>query len=135
MSASSTSGGGSARNGASRSSTGQNGIPSARYTPSSSGASGSGSSAATYSRDPVARTSSVPNRPGSATTSSTGTPSTVTPYARRADRSSTETIAGSASNAFSTGAALFAETTTANRSLESLARRGSPAATPPSGAA
>src|SRR5690349_16226552 len=87
MSASSTSGGGSPRNGASRSSTGQNGIPSARYTPSSSGASGSDSSAATYSRDPVARTSSVPNRPGSATTSSTGTPSTVTPYARRADRS------------------------------------------------
>ena len=40
---------------------------------------------------------------GSATTSSTGTPSTVTPYARRSARSSTETIAGSDSKPSSTG--------------------------------
>ena len=93
----------------------------------------------------------MPNRFGSATTSSTGTPSTVTPYARRAvsrrpraepggaleslGLSSTDTIAGSDSKARKTGAALSAGTTTANRSLESLARRGSPAGMPPSGAA
>ena len=43
---------------------GTNGRPSAAKTPSSSGASGSGSSAATYSGEPVARTSSVPKRVG-----------------------------------------------------------------------
>ena len=106
MSPSSTSGGGSPRNGSSRSSGGQNGIPSAAYTPSSSGASGNGSSASTYAREPVARTSSVPNRSGSATTSSTGTPSTVTPTARRSDRSTIATICGSRSKCSSTGSAI-----------------------------
>ena len=60
------------------------------------------SSAVTYSSEPVARRSSVPNRFGGATTSSTGTPSTVTPYARHSDRSRTETTTGSDSNASST---------------------------------
>ena len=40
----------------------------------------------------VARTSAVPNERGGATTSSTGTPSTVTPVARSSARSSTVTI-------------------------------------------
>ena len=82
---------------ASRSSGGTNGSPSAAKTPSSSGASGSGSCAATHSGEPVARTSSVPRRDGSATTSSTGTPSTVTPSVRPSPRSTTATICGKAS--------------------------------------
>ena len=50
--------------------------------------------------------SSVPNRSGSATTSSTGTPSTVIPIARRSDRSTTETICGSGSKRSSAAPAL-----------------------------
>ena len=68
----------------------------------SSGASGSGPSAVDVRRRPVARTSSVPKRSGSAATSSIGTPSTVTPTARRSVRSTTATICGRRANASST---------------------------------
>ena len=119
--------GGSPRNGSSRSSGGHHGSPSARYTASSSGASGSGSSAATYAGAPVARTSAVPKRSGSATTSSTGTPSTVSPTARRSSCSITATICGSAAKRASTGAGSAAAHTTASRSHESRHRRTSPA--------
>src|SRR5690348_4828260 len=131
MSATSTSSGGSPRNGASRSSGGTNGRPSAAYTPASVGASGSGPSASTYASEPVARSSSVPKRAGGATTRSTGTPSTVNPRAR----SITATICGSASNRASTAAGSADAQTTASRSQESRQRRGSPAIEPSSAAA
>ena len=70
-------------------------MPSAAYTDASSGASGSGSSAATYAGEPVARSSAVPKRSGSAATSSIGTPSTVTPTARARGSA---TICGSSAN-------------------------------------
>ena len=127
--------GGSPRNGASRSSGGHHGIPSAAYTDSSSGAAGSSPRPSTYGRAPVATTSSVPNRAGSAATSSTGTPSTVTPTARRSSRSSTDTIEGSASNVSSTGRGSTAEQTTAKSNEASAQRRGSPATSPPSAVA
>ena len=95
MSSRVNSGGGSPRNGCSRSSGGHQGIPSCAYRDSSSVAGGNSPRPATYACDPVPITSSVPKRAGSATTSSTGTPSTVTPTARRSLRSSTDTIAGS----------------------------------------
>ena len=80
--------------GPSRSSGGTNGRPSAAKTPSSSGASGRAPRDSTNAAVPVARTSSLPNRSGGATTSSTGTPSTVTPSARSSPRSTTDTICG-----------------------------------------
>src|SRR6266511_5647447 len=135
MSSRSRSGGGSPRNGFSRSSGGHQGIPSAAYRPSSSGASGSSPRPSTYAREPVARANSVPNRFGSATTTSTGTPSTVTPTARRVSRSRTETIPGSPSNASSTAFGRAAEHTTAKSNDVSAQRRGSPATSPPSAAA
>ncbi len=95
ISASSTSAGGSPSKGCSRSSGGTYVRPSARYSACSSGASGSAPSASTYAALPVARSSSVPKRPGAATTSSTGTPSTVTPSARGPSRSTSATISGS----------------------------------------
>ena len=55
-------------------------------------------------REPVARSSAVPKRSGAATTSSTGTPSTVTPTARRSSRSITATIWGSAAKRAEQGA-------------------------------
>src|SRR5438034_727596 len=109
MSSRVNSGGGSPRNGCSRNSGGHQGIPSCAYRDSSSGAGGNSPRPPTYACVPVATTNSVPKRAGSATTSSTGTPSTVTPTARRSLRSSTETIAGSASNASSTGRGRAAE--------------------------
>ena len=75
----------------------------------------------------------MPRRAGSATTSSTGTPSTVTPSARRSPRSTTATICGRASNRSSTDRS--PATTTASRSDASRQRRGSPAAIPPSASA
>ena len=63
---------------------GTTGIPSCAYTDSSSGAAGKLAEAFDVRRASRSRrSSSVPNRAGSATTSSTGTPSTVTPTARR----------------------------------------------------
>jgi hypothetical protein len=132
MSRSRTSAGGSPRNGASRSSGGTQGRPSASYTPASPSASGNGSSAATYAAEPVARTSSVPKRSGAATTTSIGTPSTVRPRVRCPSRSITATICGSASKWSSTGAGRGAAQTTARCSQESRQRRGSPAASPSS---
>ena len=91
MSSRVNSGGGSPRNGCSRSSGGHQGIPSCAYRASSSGAGGNSPRPATYAwRSGRDHQSSVPKRAGSATTSSTGTPSTVTPTARRSLRSSTE---------------------------------------------
>jgi hypothetical protein len=81
---------------------------------------------------PVSLRRWVPNRAGSATTSSTGTPSTVTPNARRGSRSSTETIVGSRANAASAGSGSSAEQTTAKSNDVSAQRRGSPAGSPPS---
>ena len=135
MSSRVNSGGGSPRNGCSRSSGGHQGIPSCAYRDSSSGAGGNSPRPATYACDPVPTTSSVPKRAGSATTSSTGTPSTVTPTARRSLRSSTDTIAGSASNASSTGPGRAAEDTTAKSNETSAQRRGSPATSPSTPAA
>ena len=62
-------------------------------------AAGSGPSAATYASEPVAVSSALPACAGSGTSSSTGTPSTVTPSARRSSRSSTATICGSSAKA------------------------------------
>ncbi len=98
-------------------------------------ASGSGSSASTYAGEPVARTSAVPNRRGSATTSSTGTPSTVTPTACRSPCSTTATIWGSEPKRASTAAGSGAAQTTARRSQESRHLRTSPAASPSRAAA
>ena len=95
--------GGLPRNGSSRSSGGQKGIPSARYTPCSSGAVGQRLQRRHVRLGAGRPQSSVPNCSGSATTSSTGTPSTVTPIARRSDRSTTETICGSDSKRSSAG--------------------------------
>src|SRR3954469_17150515 len=127
--------GGSPRNGASLSSGGHHGTPSAAYTCSSSAPEGSSPSASTYADVPVARSNSVPKRDGSATTSSTGTPSTVTPTARRGERSSTETIVASRSNASSTGSGSAAEQTTVKSNDVSAQRRGSPATSPSSAVA
>ena len=77
----------------------------------------------------------MPAAPGAATTSSTGTPSTVTPSARRSSRSITATICGSSANRSSSGAGSGAALTTASRSHESRQRRGSPAGSPPSASA
>src|SRR5436309_5462333 len=127
MSSRVSNGGGSPRNGSSRSSGGHHAMPSCSYKVASSSATGSAPSASTYARVPVARRSSVPKRAGSATTSSTGTPSTVTPTARRGSRSSTDTIAGSDSKASSTGPGSVAEDTTPKSRDTSAQRRGSPA--------
>ena len=51
----------------------------------------------------MARTTAVPKRSGSATTSSTGTPSIVSPTARRSLRSTSATIWGSSAKRASTG--------------------------------
>ena len=110
-------------------------MPSARYTPSSSGASGSGSSAATYAGAPVARTSAVPKRSGSAAASSIGTPSTVTPTALLSACSITATTCGSSAKRSSTGPGSAAAQTTISRSQVSRQRRTSPAGSPPSAAA
>src|SRR5438045_5098540 len=106
-------GGGSPRNGSSRSSGGHHGRPSCWYKLSSFPAAGSPPSASTYAREPVARRSSVPKRAGSATTSSTGTPSTVSPTQRRSARSTTVTISGDAANASMTSPGSAAAETTA----------------------
>src|SRR5436309_15494982 len=124
--------GGSPRNGRSLSSGGHHGTPSAAYTRSSPAPEGRSPSASTYADVPVARSNSVPKRDGSATTSSTGTPSTVTPTARRGARSTTDTIAGSRPNASSTGSGSGAEHTTAKSKDASAQRRGSPATSPSS---
>ena len=102
MSAVSTSTGGSPSGGSSRNSGGHQARPSAAKTAASSGASGSGSSGATKAGAPVARSNAVPNRSGSAATSSTGTPSSVNPTARRSSCSIIATICGSAANRAST---------------------------------
>ncbi len=67
--------------------------------------------------------------------SSTGTPSTVTPTARRSSRPITATIWGNVSNRSRTGSASLAARTTANDSQLSRQRRGSPATSPPSASA
>ena len=59
------------------------------------------------------------------------TPSTVTPTARRAVRSTTATIVPSCSNASRTGSGGSAATTTASSKDVSAQRRGSPATVPP----
>ena len=128
-SARATSGGTGPRKEPSRSSGGTHGRPSAAKTPASSAASGSGPSEATHSGEPVARTSAVPNDASDATTSSTGTPSSVTPTsgATRA------TISGSSANRSRT-ASPSSDATTTERWVEPSAQRlGSPAGTPPSG--
>src|SRR6478752_3950243 len=132
MSSTSSSASGTPANGASRSSGGTHGSPSAANTPASEGASGSGPSDATYADEPVARTSSVPKRSGGATRRSIGTPSIVSP---RILGSTTATICGSAAKRSSTGAGSAAAQTTASRSQESRQRRGSPAGSPPSASA
>ena len=88
-------------------------------------------------REPVARTSSVPNRAGSATTSSTGTPSTVTPTARslRAlDARRRSAAAPRTGRAPAAGVRRRARRPRAARD-ESRQRRGSPATSPPSASA
>ena len=72
---------------------------------------------------------------GAATTSSTGTPSTVTPTARRSPCSITATIWGSAAKRSSSEDGSAAAQTTASRSHASRQRRTSPAASPSSAAA
>ena len=89
-------GGESGADGASRSSGGIGAMPSAAKSAFSSARPGSGSSGRTSASGPVARKSSVPNRPGGAATTSTGTPSTVTPTARSGSVSTTATTCGSA---------------------------------------
>ena len=104
--------------------------PSAPKAVASSGASGSGSSGATKAGAPVARSSAVPNRSGSAAMSSTGTPSTVSLIARRSSRSMIATICGSAAKRSSTGDGSATAHTTASCSHESRHRRTSPAGSP-----
>src|SRR6185437_13654263 len=94
-------------------------------------ASGSGPSAETYASDPVASTSAVPSRSGAVATSSTGTPSRLTPVSWP----SIATISGSAAKRALTVSGLPVATTTASRSGWSTHRRTSPATTPPSASA
>ena len=75
-------------------------------------------------------TSAVPNRSGAATTSSTGTPSTVRPTTRRSSADSSATICGSSTKRVNTGRGSAAAHTTARCSQSSRQRRGSPAIGP-----
>ncbi len=131
MSASSTRSGGSPRNGSSRSSGGNHGTPNAsvdrlfvrRVRQRLQRLDVCGRSGRTQK--------AVPNCSGEATTNSSGTPSTVTPTARRSLCSTTATICGSPTNRATTGPGSDAAQTTVSASLESHHRRTSPATSPP----